>query len=124
MRPLKFRIWDEERQGFCPPFEPFSALGASCIWFPKEREYSVEQFTGLLDKNGKEIYEGDIVECFGPREPVVVEYRDGGFGYSIKYDFIWFGHNYHFKWHDGRSENIVIVGNIHETPELMPKEPA
>ena len=52
MKELKFRVWDSRLKNFTAPFESL---------FLNSREYVVTQFTGLKYKNGKEIYEGDIV---------------------------------------------------------------
>ena len=57
-RPLKFRIWDNKVNRFTY-FDIFSTFGR----VPVDCEDNIQQFTGLLDKRGKEIYEGDIVRA-------------------------------------------------------------
>lgn len=126
MRELKFRAWDQTKLRYVGQLDWLwvNFLGRIRWWdgetTSNRDDLLVERFTGLLDRNGTEIFQGDIVECFGPREPAVVEWKDGGFGYRVPYDFVWLGHNYHFKWKDGQSQNIVVVGNLHENPELVP----
>ena len=71
-----------------------------------------DQFTGLHDKNGKEIYEGDILEsycseCSKGRQDVV-RFVSNGFWCGTD-DDLWMPN----------SEYCEIIGNIHENPELL-----
>ncbi|MGN0743885.1 MAG: YopX family protein, partial [Christensenellales bacterium] len=75
------------------------------------------QYTGLTDKNGNKIFDGDIVvfseaEC-PETERAIVVYDDGG--YKLKY----LNYDYMDNLDSVTAESQVIVGNIHDNPELL-----
>ena len=126
MRELKFRAWDIEQRewnkdlkilldGTVKDFD-WGDDGYYEFKVPKE-EYIIEQYTGLKDKNGKEIYEGDIVQD-GKGGKCRVGWTDSEAHFGLYVgkqmeltDFIWM-----------RGEDLEVIGNIHENPELCGEE--
>ena len=74
---------------------------------------TVGQFTGLLDKNGKKIFEGDIVDILTENEEIgVVAYEDGGFLVNADGFCVDFHSNIN-------GTDLEVIGNIYDNPELL-----
>lgn len=82
---------------------------------------TVGQFTGLYDKNGKEIYEGDIVEWEKDNLKYVVKFWEGMFYASVKEynEGIFGGFPLHAFTQGDEGYRCEIVGNIHDNTELL-----
>lgn len=125
MRGIKFRAWYKARdEMFTVTSVEFDhqgnftgvVLGArewERVFTPDEIE--LVQFTGLLDRNGQEIYEGDILRMEDTIAKVVFWERPPEFGLDPVNEDEWCE-----DWNiTDDSERMEIIGNIYETPELV-----
>jgi uncharacterized phage protein (TIGR01671 family) len=116
MRKIKFRAWDKEEKRMFPVI---SFANVSFGNYENPERYEIMEYTGLDDKNGKEIYEGDIVKLHPTSDACVVEFGEQ----SISHDFL--GVGFYTKEKDGSQGNIFggsyveIIGNIYKNPELL-----
>lgn len=132
-RVIKFRAWDAKlNKWFVPVYRAYAGelldmhitlSGQPCIRSLEDcsdmREidrYVLSQFTGLHDKNGVEIYEGDVVKgkpYFDEEERVsYIIYQKNGFWVNGEH-FGWEGEGL-WEW-----DKIEVIGNIHEHSELL-----
>lgn len=121
MREIKFRVWDIlnkkiriwENIFHLPAWEIFPGT-------PEQRCFEVMQYTGVEDKNGNEIYEGDLVkfssetkfdECFDNRIGKVV-FEDSSYWLEFSDAILplWNG--------QAQLDKYIVIGNIYENPEI------
>ncbi|GAP05093.1 YopX family protein [Fructobacillus tropaeoli] len=125
MREIKFRAWHKKEQRYLPIMEIHAFNWYVRTYDDKYRapEFELEQFTGLYDKNGKEIYEDDIVKLhvviLSPDDKVgFIEYSPK-FGYCINFGKAIARQEY---WAASDKHTIEVIGNIHENKELLEKK--
>ena len=135
MRELKFRVWDkeageylegEEAKAFVLRLDGSHYVEMPFGYYNKGKDWVIEQDTGLKDKNGKRICDGDIIEEDIDFNSDMV---DGTFRYSVYWDdssLCWAldpigKESIHDElWQTNLSRRVI--GNIHKNPELLEKK--
>ena len=136
MREIKCRAWDKQTRNWCELYTVDNAVE----WYNRkhsifrgffDRHIILMQYTGLKDKNGKEIYEGDIIAHKGKYHTVIgqilfgkipsnrevggdqgfyIEWQNNG---ANEWDN-WWRHDMYY-W----TEQVEVIGNIHDNSELL-----
>lgn len=131
---FKFRAWDNQERYYIPDEETNFCHGMMEYWLDKEDCPLVfEQCTGLKDKSGKLIYEGDIVEVTSPESwNIFDEYSNSeilgkgvvvtkpGCAFIKKNDIDGEEKEYYFALYSVvEGADVEVIGNIHENSELL-----
>ncbi len=139
MREIEFRVWDKSVHTYEEAMEDMPPSGKMVDWkYVKESncllrvfngEYPIMQFTGLKDKNGKKIFEGDILDLgqtVNGCKLFSVEWSDKRIGWTLRYTEIMKNPREYeydvadlFKIDYTTGEGVEVIGNIHENPELL-----
>lgn len=111
MRTIKFRGWNGRSMVYQPALEV--EYSGDVVW-----EFgNLMQFTGLHDKSGKEIYEGDIVRHKLP-EYKPNFYTEPPLTTHGIHEIKWIDELACYSFYDLEYEEVEIIGNIYENPEL------
>lgn len=118
-RAIKFRTWGVDGKVGPRMWDWEHIAGCLCMWF-EDKTAIIMQFTGLKDKNGREIYEGDIIQC----NPEVKYYRVVVWGHDGNY---WMVNpdrimGWEIQCVISSHTDAVVIGNIYENPELLGAE--
>jgi len=130
MREIKFRAWDKKNKAMFYPQELIQLDRVYVGYFddsgcPKVNEDIIlMQYTGLKDKNGKEIYEKDIIKVknIASEEEATgfIQFNSRRGYYEIVFDNSPAGIEA-FEYYTYSSWEIEVIGNIYENPEFLKK---
>jgi uncharacterized phage protein (TIGR01671 family) len=114
MRPLEFRAWDKN------DLEMINEFDSKYDWEYKDSgDFILMQFTGLLDKNGTKIFEGDIMKFEHDDIVSVVNYDINRACYIFKGWIDEYGNDTTLDSCYRLLEMASVIGNIFESPELI-----
>lgn len=125
MKSIKFRCWDKEGKKWLHEVDVYKQLDNQARHNPEVGEYfPLMQFTGLLDKNKNEIYEGDIVESIPLMDK---DSRVKGQVIWSEERAMWLVQEIHPKYAETEYLHQIvkepyqteIIGNIYQHPELL-----
>lgn len=130
MREIKYRAWDSANSRFITDGDIYISqnglvfggdLGNLPLVDITNYDVVISQYTGLKDKNGKEIYEGDIISTDLSRPFLIVEFRNGAFMYQC--------HDNDQDYYDHMEPAFTdvvettkyheVIGNIYQNSDLL-----
>jgi hypothetical protein len=142
-REIKFRVWDKTAifvrdDGTLPNGKPHMKYDVGIMASHAKSEYAggidgleirvnserfvLMQYTGLKDKNGKEIYEGDIVQTNLNKKIWSIDFRVGSWVFNKEAgvgDYEWYYFHEYREMLARANGKIEIIGNIYEQPHLL-----
>lgn len=142
-RQIKFRAWHKAEEKMCEVNLLRPGVGAFLVGLIEEAEqiiniddkrylvtprdweagrfcdiaeFELMQFTGLYDKEGRPIYEGDIIPAYNGKFNAAVEYENGSFMWAGLH----LGYDEEEPFEAANTDRwAVVIGDIYSTPELL-----
>jgi hypothetical protein len=110
-REIKFQFWNRETHEMLTwedvLVEELDGVG---VYFNWPQRYTPREYTGRVDKNKREVYEGDIVDLHGHRGVIVWDFPVDGWRLSMHHQMLM------------TDQEMVVIGNRWETPHLLSSE--
>lgn len=112
MREIKFRAWNKSRKAW--EIGVVIGLDGRVVgWSNGGADIELQQYTGRKDRNGREIYEGDILKGYGALRECY--WDDGSDGCRGGWEFI----EHRSAGGSVRDADLEVIGNIYENSELL-----
>lgn len=134
-RAIKFRVWDTYHQKMTDSFFMFDLRDNEYVYYESWRDFEdgrflpckVMRFTGLYDCEGRDVWEGDLVEIQNESTITKKEYwypvfiiEHDGWSFTLKY--LKGGLNSDCTFHVRHWKECKVIGNIYEHPNLLSNE--
>lgn len=120
MKNFKFRTWDTQKEEFQTGYDIVNLQG---MYDLSSEQFELELATAILDNEGKEIFEGDILENKSATSDnglvgFVKYYPQFGYCIMTKSNGLWHSYRQEY-WKNADGMPYKVIGNIHENKELL-----